>query len=933
MQLPRQRTSCRVCPLKDRRRVWAETPDGKPVFAIFGEAPGRDEDREGLPFIGGAGSVLNWALKANGINRGSLFLGNILSCRPPENDIRSFEASEALTCCRGGFLDDLNYLADHHVRTIMALGDTAMRKFGIEGNITKNRGSVYQYQHVQVGRPTWTFIVIPSFHPAFIMRQHWKRDGGGTGDNAAAWLADFAKAMSISQEGWEAPKEDFELAPTPEVVEQFVDRALKEDIQIAVDTETTSLSREHARVVVIGLADSASHGICVPLLVKWDQPFYSEAAWARVRTALDRLFRNGRLLLQNSFYDIPILINHGFVFNFDNIEDTLMLHHTLSPESEHNLGFIVSVYGKTPYWKEDFLGRKGSIFDMDTTAMRTYNLRDCVVLKQVYDAMITDLKELDLWNFYQDEVKPLLAPVMEMTLEGVGLDLPKMNSFRRRTEHRVEVLRAKVLELGRLPPTFSLDSGDDLRWFLYGEEPGKFRLLADFEKSNARFQEYLNRAQSFDTEREQLESCPPNSLEQQKEIHRYLQKVEKLQDKAAKARAQSKRILDSKNYQKLSAVQDLRDLVKPLYDLSKTSLTIARTETEKASVDDEAMLSIRSALLTRLEEVKQFTRTDGSKEAEAIQRLLTWIEAFTHYKTAEKIITSFTKYSPDSDGRIRPNWKTYGTSTGRLSCSGPNLMQLPKRTDDEDNPANEVREFFRARPGWKFISCDYVNLEVYILAFETLDPDLLAVTEQGLNIHDLNTRSLFGIDESHPHWKTYRKAAKVFQFGRLQYGGGDRGVYQKVLIQAPEAELSFRQFAAASAKWMQEHPRYVEWYQQLETEVRANRSTRTGFGRQRIFLGHDSGLVREALSTKIQSAGASLMNRAMRRIYEERNKLGLRARFVLQVHDQLVMEAPDAEVEIVQALMVAEMERPFVFQGFERWIAVDATVGETLGAL
>ena len=95
----------------------------------------------------------------------------------------------------------------------------------------------------------------------------------------------------------------------------------------------------------------------------------------------------------------------------------------------------------------------------------------------------------------------------------------------------------------------------------------------------------------------------------------------------------------------------------------------------------------------------------------------------------------------------------------------------------------------------------------------------------------------------------------------------------------------------------------------------------------------DADIIKEALDFKIQSSGASLVNRAMVRIARERDRLGLKARFVLQVHDQLVMECPDEEVPTIQSLMVSEMERPFTYKGQTRIIKVDPTVGKTFGEL
>jgi len=98
----------------------------------------------------------------------------------------------------------------------------------------------------------------------------------------------------------------------------------------------------------------------------------------------------------------------------------------------------------------------------------------------------------------------------------------------------------------------------------------------------------------------------------------------------------------------------------------------------------------------------------------------------------------------------------------------------------------------------------------------------------------------------------------------------------------------------------------------------------------RQFLSNDASIVREALDFMIQSAGASLVNRAMIRTYQRIHAEGLRAKFVLQIHDQLVLEAPDDEVERAGSILKSEMERPFRYHGVERVIPAELAVGTSL---
>jgi uracil-DNA glycosylase family 4 len=870
IQVLRTCSQCARCPLRDRNRVPAETPaDSAPLLAIFGEAPGRDEDYHVAPFVGASGHQLNWALGQQGIQRHLCHVSNIIQCRPPDNQIDSPEGADAVQYCKAGFYEELRYLKEKKVTTILALGVTAMKAFGINGAMEKYRGSVTTYDFLG-----WKFRVIPTYHPAFVMRQSWTRVGGGTAAGVVSWLADIHKAHESAIGDWTELKEDFTLEPTIEQVEEFCREAVDKKHLVAVDIETTGLHYDYCKIVVVGLATSSSRGMSVPLLVGDTTSYWrSDEHDARAREALRSVLRSCPQLYQNGFFDIPLLRRDGFDIPYANIaHDTILLHHTVAAEAPHNLGHIVSVYGRTPYWKEAFQTKR-SIFDMDSIEMRRYNLRDCVVLHQVTEKMLQDLKARKLEQFYEEEVRPLIEPIMEMTANGVGVDLGKVSAFKRKITKEIEKQRQKLLDLGGLPSEFSFDSDDNLRWFLYGKRPDKFDKLADIDKKKK----------------------------------------------------------GTKVYAELQALKAVAD-AKPLYLLG--SYNPRGTDTGKSSVNQQALLGLQHALCNRLAEVKAFKQKDGSEEQTRIEKLLEWLAEYGQYAALTKLCSTYAEYKPRKDGRIHPSWKTHGTVSGRLSCSNPNLQNLP-RIDESDNSvgaqyANEIRGFFVAAPGYSLLSADYVNLEAALLAYETLEPDLVAVFTEGLNLHDLNTKSLFDIDETHPLWKEARNAAKVFFFGGISYGGGPREVFEQVSLKAPRLNLTYAQFVVAQNRWFELHPRYVKWKTDLEVELTTRRYTETSLGRGRVFLANDRDILKQGLDFKIQSAGASLMNRATARIHALLRDAGLDARLVMQIHDELIFEVRDDQIEAAKVIQREEMERPFMMKGIERRILVEQAVGKTL---
>ena len=864
--MKRTRSNCKLCPLSDRNRVWSEEGHGSKLM-LLGEAPGQDEDLQKKPFVGASGRLLGWALKEVGLFRGSLWVTNVLCCRPPKNDLDTLEGDDGLLCCKPGLLEELEQAAQSGVTTVLALGKTATQALGISGPIEKVRGSVYPYKTLS-GK---TLYVIPTFHPAGIMRQHWKRSGGGTADAGVLWLADFRKARQLVDHGWKTLKEDFNIKPTLSQALAFIGDCIDNNRLVAIDTETTGLNPDYAQIVVIGLATGPETAMSIPLLDLHGQMYWTTEEWTTLKPALNKLFTTCDQLYQNCFFDVPMLRRHGFTVPSEKIlHDTIMLHHTLASETKHDLGTIVSLYGSTSYWKAEFLNRTTTILEMDQLAMRTYNLRDCVVLHQVLVSMLDDLRELKLDTFYREEVQPLMACVLEMVETGIGFNPRAQIKFKTKLEQDTHALEDHLKQDLSLPGCFNLDSDDHLRWLLYGWEPNLFRRLSELPLKKP----------------------------------------------------------GTKVYQQLVELQAIKDRGQA-YILK--GWRPPQTDSGKPSVDKQGLLAFQIQLNNRRSEiVGKETFVD---ELGQIDLLLGWLKDLAHYGRLKKYLSTYTQYVPGKDGRIHPRWLMHGTVSGRLSCREPNLQNVPKGRDDPDDPAAQVRHFFVPREGWSFVSCDYVNLEAQLLAYETLDPQLVSVFTKGLNLHDLNTKSMFKIDETSPRWKSARRAAKVFFFGGISYGGGDRTIFEKVWLEAPELNLTFAEFKKAKDSWMADHPSYVRWKEAIGQEVMTKRELRTEFGRFRAFLSNDVDIIKEALDFKIQSSGASLVNRAMVRIAHERDRLGLKAKFVLQVHDQLVMECPDEEVQTVQGLMVSEMEKPFSYKGQTRTIKVDPTIGKTFGEL
>jgi len=212
---------------------------------------------------------------------------------------------------------------------------------------------------------------------------------------------------------------------------------------------------------------------------------------------------------------------------------------------------------------------------------------------------------------------------------------------------------------------------------------------------------------------------------------------------------------------------------------------------------------------------------------------------------------------------------------------------------------------------------------------------LLKQLYEGINIHDENTKILFNLKPADPLWEIGRRAAKIFQFGGIQYGGGDREIYEKVILDAPELSLTFADFCDAHHKWNKAHPGYAAWKQRLQKAVLdpsspSYRKATTATGRVRTLMGSEKDLIKEVLNTPIQGGAASVVNRAMIRIH---NRLkALKSRIVLQIHDEFLVEVWVPELGEVSSIVREEMERPLDWRGKMVSFPTDQKTGTTWAA-
>lgn len=257
-------------------------------------------------------------------------------------------------------------------------------------------------------------------------------------------------------------------------------------------------------------------------------------------------------------------------------------------------------------------------------------------------------------------------------------------------------------------------------------------------------------------------------------------------------------------------------------------------------------------------------------------------------------------------GRVHTSFNQTGSVTGRLASSEPNLQNIPTRTD----LGRQVRNGFIAEPGWYLLSVDYSQIELRIVAHVAQDEAMLAAFRAGQDIHAATAAAIYGVPLNQVD-KAMRRHAKAINFG-LIYGMSAFGLSRSTELTLAEAEefvkAYFRQFPGVK--------RYLD-----EARQQAVRRgyVETLLGRRRYFPNLVSGAnpalrsreEREAINAPIQGTAADIIKLAMIRLPRALEEAGSRARLLLQVHDELLLELPPEELHTTARLVRDVMENAF----------------------
>lgn len=282
------------------------------------------------------------------------------------------------------------------------------------------------------------------------------------------------------------------------------------------------------------------------------------------------------------------------------------------------------------------------------------------------------------------------------------------------------------------------------------------------------------------------------------------------------------------------------------------------------------------------------------------------IEKILEWRQLSKLKSTYTdtlqaEINPAS-GRVHTSYNMTGTTTGRLSSSDPNLQNIPIRTEE----GRKIRQAFIADPGWKILSVDYSQVELRLAAAMADVKALKQAFIDGQDIHTLTASQVFGVplDQVTPD---IRRSAKAVNFGII-YGISGFGLAKQLGVSVAEAGDFIR-------RYLNKFREIRDYMESCKEEARVHGYVRTLHGRKCTIPNINSkngawrsGAERQAINAPLQGTAADIMKIAMARMPGALEEAGLKARMLIQVHDELVFEVPENEAEMTSALVKKIME-------------------------
>lgn len=815
---------------------------------IIGEAPGRQEVQQGLPFVGPSGQLLSEWYKAAGFESRSLYFTNVLNFMPQATGGSLEEALKVGTVTQAQIAAGLSRardLADSlpNLKVIVPCGNYAVSGFTRWGKvkwdpkrvgITSARGSICGYDVTRDDEKV-TVKVVPTLHPAFVLRDP-------TFEKRA--LADWRRiAQECKTPELNLPERVHNITPDLNDLRDFYE-TLNSHTVLSVDIETWG-----NKLQCVGFATSAAESLIVPTTKQYWGSLISDdipLEWIRriCEHPCDKVMQNGLFdawWLQE--YDIDISSYHW---------DTLGMHHCLDPLDSHSLEYMASIFTREPYWKDEAKSADAIMKQAERIGMQrlyVYNGLDVCVTFEIFERLHDLLRGKGRLKFYLEHYANMHEPLLALMRGGVAVDVALMEETR--TKLLVDWIENRDRAARRVgKPLFTFDSTKCERDML---------------------------AAYHDDGLTTLDAISPVLVE----------KGHTLAQITAKWLAMQKRGISDAM---------LVDTMHSEYGLSGGK----RTPTGRIQVNNIQLKKIQQQVEGRLRAPKGF-EIEPWKET-----LLGLVDDTLNCRRSMKLSSFLNPARIDTDGRLRCTYK-FTTKTGRLS-SATNPRGTGTNLQNFDSTLHHV---FRPRPGNIMLEIDLSQAESRVVNVLTGDEELIDIAHRPpheYDEHTVNAMMIFDI----PEYKVTKKLRDVGKTTNHATKYGLQGKTLSEALERNGYIYTVDECQNLINRVHERFPAIHEWHSKIRKTVLRSRDLYTTWGRHIDFtdIRLDDEVYRFAYSAMPQSEIGDLLNQwGLIPLHKEIKWARMESEIVLQVHDSLVADCPVEEVYDMMVIAEASLAR------------------------
>jgi len=404
--------------LPNARPVPGEGPTSPGTFVFVGEAPGREENEQGRPFVGGAGRVLNWLLQQAGLPRREVYITNVVKCRPPNNRVPTMEE---IGNCLPYLIEELQTI---HPKTIVALGETAAL-------VLTHRDMAWRGNLVDCVLPNLEHLkVLVSYHPAYVMRNRV---------HFPTILCDFDKLLNPIEHV--ETHRGYRINPPEAWIEEAFDHWSRDPTHpVAVDIETAGMKGEGLdpfNDAIVGIAFCRVPGGAFSLSLS----DATDMKWSLVKKFLEGPCHK---IFQNNIFDRKFLLVTKGIWVNNVTYDTFDAQHIIYSDSERSLDYLRSLHTNVPPYKRVYKKRTLGVSHLSEADLGTYACLDVDVTKRVAERQRTYLTQKQ--RKLLERILRLDEVAIKMFARGVAVDKNKVAIKHLELQPQIEALEIDIFK-------------------------------------------------------------------------------------------------------------------------------------------------------------------------------------------------------------------------------------------------------------------------------------------------------------------------------------------------------------------------------------------------------------------------------------------------------------------------------------------------------